>query len=135
MKALSVKQPFASLILEGKKTIETRTWATDYRGPLLICASLKPHSGLLLLDGFAHDAKGYASAKNLPTGVMLCVVDLVDCRKMHISDHRQACCAWYPELWAWELANVRPVQPSEIRGQLRLFEVEDWKIGYLHSGR
>lgn len=135
MKALSVKQPFASLILEGKKTVETRSWATDYRGPLLICASLKPHSGLLLLDGFAHDAKGYASAKNLPFGVMLCVVDLVNCRQMFQNDCKAACCQWYPGAFAWELANVRPVQQTPIRGQLRLFEVPDTQISYLHTGQ
>ena len=42
MKAVSVKQPWASLIAEGNKTIETRTWPTNYRGDLLICASKKP---------------------------------------------------------------------------------------------
>lgn len=134
MKAISIKQPFASLILEGKKTIETRTWKTDYRGPLLICAGKKFHSGLFLRDGFLHNAKGYATAKNLPMGVMLCVVDLLGCRKMEAWQRYAACCPWGQELWAWELANVRPVQPSAIRGQLRLFEVPDQKISYLHMG-
>ena len=41
MKALSVKEPWASLIRSGKKTIETRTWNTNYRGKLLICTSQK----------------------------------------------------------------------------------------------
>ena len=39
MKTLSVKQPFASLICGGVKTVENRTWTTDYRGRLLIHAS------------------------------------------------------------------------------------------------
>ena len=39
MKALSVKQPWASLIASGKKSLEIRTWRTDHRGPLLIVAS------------------------------------------------------------------------------------------------
>ncbi len=39
MKALSLHQPWASLIAEGVKTIETRSWATKYRGPLGIHAS------------------------------------------------------------------------------------------------
>lgn len=41
MKALSIRQPWASLIAEGHKTIETRTWAPwkGYRGPLAIHAS------------------------------------------------------------------------------------------------
>lgn len=39
MQALTVKQPWASLVAYGEKTIEYRSWATDYRGPLLICAA------------------------------------------------------------------------------------------------
>ena len=39
MKTLSVKQPYASFICHGIKTIENRTWKTDYRGKLLIHAS------------------------------------------------------------------------------------------------
>jgi hypothetical protein len=41
VKGLSVKQPWAGFIADGRKTIETRTWKTDYRGPLLICASAR----------------------------------------------------------------------------------------------
>ena len=39
MKILSIRQPHAYLIIEGIKTIENRTWETDYRGRLLIHAS------------------------------------------------------------------------------------------------
>lgn len=38
MKALTVRQPWASLIAGGTKTIETRSWPTSYRGPLAIHA-------------------------------------------------------------------------------------------------
>lgn len=40
MKVLSIKEPFATLICEKKKTIETRSWKTNYRGKLYIHASL-----------------------------------------------------------------------------------------------
>ena len=60
MKALSVKEPWASQIRSGKKTIEFRTWATKYRGPLLICASASPKSDL--------------------SGKAVALVDLIDCR-------------------------------------------------------
>lgn len=39
MKALSIWEPWASLIACGTKRIETRSWSTEYRGPLLICAA------------------------------------------------------------------------------------------------
>lgn len=41
MKALSLRQPWAWLVAAGYKTIETRTWSSKYRGPLLIHASGK----------------------------------------------------------------------------------------------
>lgn len=39
MKTLSIRQPWASLIISGHKPIENRTWKTSYRGPLLIHAT------------------------------------------------------------------------------------------------
>lgn len=39
MKALSIRQPWAWLIIHGGKDIENRTWTTSYRGPLLIHAA------------------------------------------------------------------------------------------------
>jgi hypothetical protein len=39
MKIISIKQPWASLIVHGLKDVENRTWPTRYRGPLLIHAS------------------------------------------------------------------------------------------------
>lgn len=42
MKALSVRNPWAQRILEGKKTFEYRTWKTNYRGDLLICSTVSP---------------------------------------------------------------------------------------------
>jgi len=46
-KALSLLQPWASLVVIGAKTVETRSWNTDYRGRLLIHAS-KGKSGAAL---------------------------------------------------------------------------------------
>ena len=42
MKAISIKNPYATQILRGTKTIEYRTWKTEYRGDLLICSSANP---------------------------------------------------------------------------------------------
>ncbi|MGI0133981.1 MAG: ASCH domain-containing protein [Candidatus Micrarchaeaceae archaeon] len=39
MKCLSLKQPFAELLVSGRKTIELRMWNTKYRGPFLVHAS------------------------------------------------------------------------------------------------
>ena len=104
MKALSVKEPWAGLIRSGKKTIETRTWKTHYRGPLLICASATP--------------------KTMLSGNAVCIVELVDCRVMEKSDEDAACCEIYPDAYAWVLRDIQPIEPFPVKGQLQIFEVD-----------
>lgn len=113
MKALSVRQPWASMIAQGTKTIETRTWPTDYRGDLLIVSSKKPEIA------------------GLPAGKALCVVQLVDCRPMTTHDESAARCQWYDGAWAWCIENVRPVEPFGVRGQLGIYEVDDVEVRYV----
>ena len=43
MKVLTIKEPFASLIKDKKKFIETRSWKTKYRGELYIHDGLSTH--------------------------------------------------------------------------------------------
>src|ERR1700694_3122793 len=50
MKALSLWQPWASLIAMGLKEFETRHWATSYRGPLVIHAAKRPLEADTLSD-------------------------------------------------------------------------------------
>lgn len=107
MKALSLKQPWASMIASGEKTIETRRWYTSFRGDLLICSSKSP-------------------ADQGPAGVMLCVVDLYSCLPLAIDDlgmWAEACCEPYEGAFGWCVRNVRPVEHLPVRGQLGLFEV------------
>jgi len=71
MKTLSIRQPYASLICRGIKTIENRSWDTAYRGKLLIHASGKPLAWPSF-DFLPHDfVKGYqkyygTSLKTMP---------------------------------------------------------------------
>jgi hypothetical protein len=39
LKCLSLRQPYAELVVAGRKTIETRTWKTNFRGKFLVHAS------------------------------------------------------------------------------------------------
>jgi ASCH domain-containing protein len=73
MRALSVRQPFANLIACGRKRIELRSWTTDYRGPLVICAGRT-------VDRDAATRLRLASAELEARGVTICVVELVDVR-------------------------------------------------------
>lgn len=102
MKALSLRQPWASLIAEGRKTIETRTWHTHYRGPLAIHASARSHG-------------------DLPTGGIIALAWLYDCRPMTEADEEQACIALYDGAYAWLLENVEPVPLIPCKGMLGLW--------------
>ena len=52
MKALSLKQPYAELILQGRKTIESRLWNTKFRGEFLIHTGLNASGGACKRFGF-----------------------------------------------------------------------------------
>lgn len=66
-------------------------------------------------------------------GKALCVVDLVGVRsfKQGKSMENDACVDWYPGAFAWELENVRLIEPFDVKGRLRLFNVPDDLVKYL----
>ena len=72
MKCLSVRQPFADLIISGRKTIEIRNWKTNYRGELLIHASKIPDK--VALEHFK------INEKNIELGAVIGKVKLVACK-------------------------------------------------------
>jgi hypothetical protein len=106
MKAISLRQPWASMIASGEKKIETRKWFTKYRGDILIVASKSP------------------KIPGLPVGKALCIARLIDCRKMTKADEAVARCEIYPGAFAWVLDDIRPIKPFEVKGQLGIYEVE-----------
>lgn len=71
MKALSLKQPFAELVVSGKKTIEIRKWNTKFRGEFLIHASQNSDKEAMKRQGF----------ENLPSGMIVGKAKLVDVKK------------------------------------------------------
>jgi len=106
MKAISLYQPYASLIASGKKTIETRRWFTRYRGDLLIVSTLKP------------------VVAGLPCGKALCIVEVFDCVPMRPAHEGQACCEWYAGAWAWRLRNIRQIEPFAVKGGRGFYDVK-----------
>ncbi len=115
MRTIVLRQPWASLVLEGKKTVELRTWQTNHRGPVLIIAG----------RGIDHaDAKRHGW-KDGPRGVALCVVNVVDVRPAVADDESAANCA--PDTsreFAWVLSNPRPTNRVPMLGRLGLYETE-----------
>ncbi len=70
MKCLSVSQPYADLIINGKKTIELRTWNTKFRGEFLIHAPIKVKDSACEKLGI--------SKSNLRTGVIIGKAEIYD---------------------------------------------------------
>jgi hypothetical protein len=76
MKILSIRQPWAHLIVHGAKNIENRTWPSKYRGPFLIHASLNVNSEASREHGF--------DPAELQTGGVVGIAEITDC----VEDHR-----------------------------------------------
>lgn len=119
--ALSIKQPWTWAIAHGFKTIETRSWYTEYRGELLIVSSLKPDKALM--DWFQKET-GMKIKDQMEYGKAIAVADLVDCKLMIEADQDAALCDIYPGAKSWFLENVRQIEPFPVKGQLMLYDVE-----------
>jgi hypothetical protein len=96
--ALSVRQPWAWLIVNGVKDIENRPRRTHHRGPLLIHASLSR-------DGYTENIEwverkhGISVPLELDTGRIVGVVDVIDCVESHKSK-------WFQKgKFGWVMAN------------------------------
>lgn len=81
MKAISIKNPYATQIMQGSMTIEYRSWDTKYRGDLLICSSANP-----IIPGML-------------SGHALCIVNLANTAYDSTED-----------MYAWHLVNVRKIK-------------------------
>lgn len=91
MKAITLTQPWATLVAIGAKKIETRSWSTSYRGPLAIHAGKGPGSlGWMQMQHLCCNVEPFNStlgpmlqdrhpAQVLPLGAIVAVCDLVDC--------------------------------------------------------
>ena len=132
MKALSLYQPWASLIAGREKTYETRSWQTTYRGPVIIHADQNKE----LLDEYFWQnyfrgrlgGMGYFDSAQLPLGAALCVADLVEIVRTEIiapklSTQELVFGNYHEGRFAWRFENVRAFKhPFPMRGQQGLFE-------------
>jgi hypothetical protein len=116
MRALSWKQPFASLMLQEK--IETRTWATKYRGPVLICASQSAYTEreTRIITGGNYTNAIEELRKTAPRGVAIAVGNLIDCRKMRPEDEAKCFVQYNEALWCHVYSNVKAIAPFEFKG-------------------
>jgi hypothetical protein len=131
MRALSLYQPWASLLVYGYKRIETRSWSTTYRGILLIHAS-QTKRWMPDFPRLLHSAGLPDAMTDLPTpfGAVLGSVEVVDCRKSEefsesdVGTQEMALGHFSPGRYGWVLRNpVVFTTPIPCKGMLRLWEV------------
>lgn len=123
MKALTIREPWASLIVHGPKRIENRKTLRHFRGPLLIHAGaeLPPveYTAALSFAGYLR------TAMSLPGRGIIGICDVVDClepgnpRDLPGVDLRW----WQPDCYGLVLANVRPLPFVPCKGRLGLWTV------------
>jgi hypothetical protein len=114
MKIISIRQPWAYLVVNGLKDVENRTWRTRYRGPVVIHTSQTPDQ--VSLEEMKRRF-GVRPPDHLPLGVVVGIADIVDCVMGHPSK-------WYVAgHWAFVLRNARPVTHVKWSGALSLRDV------------
>lgn len=131
--ALSIKQPFASLVVYGLKTLEIRSRQTNHRGKLLICSSLKPYQDGMFdpddRDVFIEKAVDYLpNLDSVLYGHAIGLVDVVGCRLMTPDDAKNALVPFLPGAYAWELSNAVEIEPFPVTGKLGIFSIPSNKI-------
>lgn len=136
MKALSVTQPWASLLISGAKKIETRSWAAPRSlvgQRILIHASkgwARAERELCSQDPFdqALFLAGFDSHESVPRGCILGSVRLVECRRTEaLLPHLEGDEAEFGDFsagrWGWVMADPVPLEaPISARGALGIWE-------------
>lgn len=122
LRALTWKEPFATLMLWGK--IETRPWPTSYRGRVLICAGKQPYKipELELICGSQYNrlrqALYEAKAEIGPLlGHAIAVGRLIDCRPMKKQDEKACFVQYKPGLYCHVYDPVVQILPYPFKGQ------------------
>jgi hypothetical protein len=127
MKAISVRQPWANMIFEGNKTIETRNLFTNYKGPLMIHASKIQNKA-----DFVKANIDYGLKNLYPQIALIGIVDLIkierltpilweELRTQHLVPGK------WPEFnnqYAWFFENPRQIKPIPYRGLPGLFSID-----------
>lgn len=134
MKALSLTQPWASLVAIGEKKIETRSWSSSYRGPLAIHAakSFPIHAKeLILMDIFRDPLRkaGIMDISDLPLGCVIATCTLMDIVQVQNEEMKPPIPEWcYGDFsigrYMWYLDNISILpKPIPAKGALSLW---DW---------
>jgi len=125
MKALSIRQPWAWLIIHAGKDIENRSWFTGVRGRILV------HAGKGMTKREYRDVESFLFSSALPQmdvelpafedlqrGGIIGSVEIVDC----VADSESP---WFFGAYGFVLRNPQPLPFRPLNGALGFFEVPD----------
>ncbi len=124
MKVLTIKEPWASLIINGYKKYEFRSWKTNYRGKLLI------HAG----KGIDKDMLYIANKYNIKInpGNILGEVEITDCIKVNDEfskylkkDNSLVYHSSYKDYYAWKIVKVKKYEKTiPVNGKLGIWNYD-----------
>jgi len=149
MRALTIRQPWATLIALGEKRLETRGRRTHIRGELAIHAGKEIDREACERDPIKSTlAKHGYTADNLPTGVVIAIAELTGSYRIYNTidngthivrcpdnkynfenvvyiNRNERAFGWYEEgRHAWELENVKQIEPIPAKGQQGFWHFE-----------
>lgn len=140
MRAISLTQPYAQLVVEGIKSVETRSWRTTYRGEVAIHASARFPNWAKRLCGHGYHAEDFDGAllallpslnvDNMPLGAIVGVATIYDCVPVemvrdNLSQGELEAGDYSNGRWAWLLHNdERLTIPVTARGALGIWQVQ-----------
>lgn len=151
MKALTIRQPHASLCAHLAKSLETRGYPIRYRGPIAIHAGATvPAAEIVALPMIEEGLKRYGAVPkdmgleaiphHLPRGCVLAVADLIDCWEYEdipagLLTPMERCFGLYgPGRYAWRLHNVRRLRtPLPYRGAQGLWNFPEQLLTGQHE--
>lgn len=115
MKAISIRQPWAWLIVNGYKDIENRSWRTKYRGQVLIHASQGVKKAEYERAKELTDRLGIDLPTSFETGGIVGVAIITDCVEQSESP-------WFFGEKGFVLSDARPLEFIQMKGRLSFFE-------------
>lgn len=130
MKALTICQPYATLIAQGVKRVENRRWATSYRGPLAIHAGKSREWLSLSDDGLSDEDTGLLLAQ-MSFGAIVAIAQLIDVRPISdvLARRLPAELGWLVTRehtegpFCWVLDTIISISPISVSGRQGLW---DW---------
>ena len=128
MKAITIKQPYASLIANNIKKYEFRTWNTNYRGEILI------HAGLSVDEEAINKYIKYKLS--YPRGYIIAKAKIVDCIKIDAKFRKQLKkedSFVYSHIvndkdyrgYAFKLESIEKIKPIRVNGKLSLWNYDN----------